>query len=582
MASVNCRIPAMERMFSGVHSADRRPDRIGSQSLLGRAVEASGVGVVVTDPNLPDNPIVYVNPAFERMTGYPADEVLGRNCRFLQGSGENREQLSELREALREERECRVVLRNHRKDGASFWNDLSVSPVRDEQGRLTNFIGIQRDVTRSKQLEEERNSSRDREKAARAEAEASRARLALLAASGRVLSYSLDYSSILRQIPPLFVPELAGYCFLDVVEEDGSVSRVAEATAPKIEANSPDSFRDLRLEAAAEDAGKVLAGGRSVLAPEAEPVFTGEGETYSYMCLPLIARGRTLGGVTLISTTKERRYGPEDLAFAEDLAYCCALAMDNARLYGERSYISHTLQQSLVPHLLEIPGMEVGSVYRPVGEANEVGGDFYDLLPPNGERNGWIAVVGDICGSGAVAAAITALVRYTIRAVALLEDSPSGILSGLNEAMLRQLQSHQFCTAVCIRLEPEEGGAGVSLACGGHPEPLFLRADGSVEELNHQGKALGVFEDAELSDQTASLGAGDAIVLYTDGVTEARSPDGSFFGEERLHSLLRSCTGLTAPAIAEKIKDEISDFQSGHPHDDLAVLVLRVPEISQA
>ena len=569
-------MPGMERTFPRVHSADRRSDRIGSQSLLGRAVEASGVGVVVTDPNLPDNPIVYVNPAFERMTGYPADEVLGRNCRFLQRSEENRDQLSELREALREERECRVVLRNHRKDGAPFWNDLSISPVCDEQGRLTNFIGMQRDVTRSKQVEKERDSSREREKAAREEAEASRARLALLADSGRVLSSSLDYSSILRQISPLFVPDLAGYCFLDVAEEDGSVSRVAEATAPKIEANSPDSFRDLGLGAAAEDAGKVLAEGRSVLASEV-PEPKGEGESYSYMCLPLIARGRTLGVVTLISSTKERRYGSEDLAFAEDLAYRCALAMDNTRLYGERSYISYTLQQSLVPHLLEVPGMEVGSVYRPVGEANEVGGDFYDLLPPHGERNGWIAVMGDVCGSGAVAAAITALVRYTIRAIALLEDSPSGILSGLNEAMLRQLQSHQFCTAVCIRLEPEEGGARLSFACGGHPEPLLLRVDGSVEELNHQGKALGVFEDAELSDRRAKLGAGDAIVLYTDGVTEARSPDGSFFGEERLHSLLHSCAGLTAPAIAEKIKAEISEFQDGHPHDDLAILVLRVP-----
>ena len=570
-------MPGMEHTFPRVHSADRRSDGIGSQSLLGRAVEASGVGVVVTDPNLPDNPIVYVNPAFERMTGYPANEVLGRNCRFLQRPGENRDQLSELREALREERECRVVLRNHRKDGAPFWNDLSISPVRDEQGLLTNFIGIQRDVTRSKQVEEERDSSREREKAAREEAEASRARLALLADSGRVLSSSLDYSSILKQIPPLFVPESASRCFLDVAEEDGGVSRVAEAREPGARSDPLNSLRDLGLGAAADSAGKVLAGDRSVLVPEAEPVSTKEGESYSYMCLPLIARGRTLGVVTLISSTKERRYGSEDLAFAEDLAYRCALAMDNTRLYGERSYISHTLQQSLVPHLTEIPGMEVGSVYRPVGEANEVGGDFYDLLPPNGEREGWIAVMGDVCGSGAGAAAITALVRYTIRAVALLEDSPSGILSGLNEAMLRQLQSHQFCTAVCIRLEPEEGGARLSFACGGHPEPLLLRVDGSVEELNHQGKALGVFEDAELSDRRAKLGAGDAIVLYTDGVTEARSLDGSFFGEERLHSFLHSCAGLAAPAIAEKIKEAVSDFQDGHPHDDLAILVLRVP-----
>ncbi len=556
---------------------DGRADRSGSRLLVERAVTDSGVGITITDPNLPDNPIVYVNPAFERMTGYTADEVLGRNCRFLQETEDNWEQLEELRKSIREKRECRVVIQNRRKDGASFWNEVHVSPVRDEEGRLVNFIGIQRDVTWSKQAEEERDVALARERAARAEAESARSRLTLLAASGQVLSSSLDYSATLREIPHIFVPGLAGCCFLEVEEEDGSVSRAAEAHAPGTEPGFLRGLGECRVfREAAGEAEKVFASGRSVLVPEAQDT-SGRGEPYSYICVPLIARGRTLGVIGLISSTKDRRYRPEDLAFAEDLAHRCALAIDNARLYGERSYIAHTLQQSLLPHLPEIPGIEVGDVYRPVGEANEVGGDFYDLLPPRGEGGGWIAVMGDVCGSGAVAAAITALVRYTIRAVAPLESKPSSILSDLNEAMIRQLPSHQFCTAACIRLEPEETGVGISLSCGGHPEPLLLRADGSMEELSCPSKALGVFDDAEFSDQTAKLQAGDAIVLYTDGVTEARSPDGSFFGDEKLHALLRSCAGLTASAIARKIEEEISEFQNGHPHDDLAILILRVP-----
>ena len=556
---------------------DGGADRGGLRLLIERAVSDSGAGIIITDPNLPDDPIVYVNPAFERMTGYTADEVLGRNCRFLQGPLHslepevNREQLEELREALGRERECRVVLRNRRKDGASFWNELHVSPVRDEEGRLVNFVGIQRDVTWSKQAEEERDLSLPRERTARS-------RLSLLAASGRTLSASLDYAATLREIPRIFVPALADCCLLDVTEDDGSVTRAAEAYAPGAESGVPNLFREPRvLEDAAAGAEKVFASGRSVLIPET-PWDYGESKPYSCMCVPLISRGRTIGVVTLLSSAERRRQDPEDLSLAEDLAYRCALALDHARLYGERSYIAHTLQQSLLPRLPDIPGIEVGDVYRPVGEANEVGGDFYDLLSPRGEGNVWIAVIGDVCGSGAVAAAITALVRYTIRAVAPLEDKPSGILSDLNEAMIRQLPSHQFCTAACIRFEPDqEGGVEISLSCGGHPEPLLLRADGSLEELSCPSKALGVFDDAEFDDQTAKLAPGDAIVLYTDGVTEARSPDGSFFGEEKLHALLRACAGLTAPAIAEKIKREISEFQDGHPHDDLAILVLRVP-----
>ena len=536
--------------------------------MIERAVTDSGAGIIITDPNLPDNPIVYVNPAFERMTGYSSEEVLGRNCRFLQEPDGNEEQLERLREALRRGQECRVVLRNHRKDGSSFWNEVHVSPVRDEEDLLVNFVGIQRDVTWSKQAEEERDSSLARERAAHS-------RLALLAASGRALSSSLDYEATLRGVPCLFVPALADCCLLDLAEDDGSVSRAAEAYAPGAEPGVLNRFWESRaLEDRAEG---VLASGRSVLVEEA-PRDSKDGKLYSYMRVPLIARGKTLGAVTLLSSPEGRRHSSEDLSLAEDLAYRCALAIDNARLYGERSYIAHTLQQSLLPRLPEIPGIEVAAVYRPVGEANEVGGDFYDLLSPRGEGGAWIAVIGDVCGSGAVAAAITALARYTIRAVAPLEDKPSGILSGLNEAMIRQLPNHQFCTAACLRLESDGEGLDISLSCGGHPEPLLLRADGSLQELSCPSKALGVFDDADFSDQTARLGPGDSIVLYTDGVTEARSPDGSFFGEKKLHSLLRSCAGLTAPAIARKMEGEICNFQDGYPHDDLAILVIRVPE----
>ncbi len=122
--------------------------------MLERAVESTSNGVLITDPKLPDNPIVYANPAFQRITGYSAEEVLGRNCRFLQREDRDQPALDEVRKAIEEGRDCRVVVRNYRKDGVLFWQELSISPVRDDQGRITHFVGIQDDVTERKLAEE--------------------------------------------------------------------------------------------------------------------------------------------------------------------------------------------------------------------------------------------------------------------------------------------------------------------------------------------------------------------------------------------------------------------------------------------
>ena len=139
-----------------------RPALEEMRRLLDRAVAASSNGIVITDPKAPDNPIVYVNPAFEKISGYTAEEVRGRNCRFLQGDYRDQPALDELREALREERECRVVLRNYRKDGTLFWNELYVSPVHDEEGRLTNFVGVQNDISERRRIEERLRESEER------------------------------------------------------------------------------------------------------------------------------------------------------------------------------------------------------------------------------------------------------------------------------------------------------------------------------------------------------------------------------------------------------------------------------------
>lgn len=558
-----------------------------SRRLLDRAVAASSGGIVITDPNLPDNPIIYVNPAFERITGYSRQEVVGRNCRFLQREDRGQAELEVLRQALAERRDCRVVLRNYRRDGRMFWNELYVSPVYDEDGRLVNFIGVQNDITERKRMEEERNLLLAREQLVRAEAVKAQRRLSFLAGADALLLSTVDYPGRLRQTARIAVPELADWCVVDVVNEDGSVRQIAAAHAEPSREGLLEELGRIRerygrppglVAKALEEARPVLlerVEGRAI-----EENALGEDhlevlrqlEVRSLIVVPLLARGRTIGAMTLVSSRRDRGYGEEELSLARSLAYRCALAVDNARLYHERGRIASILQQSLLPRLPEPEGLDVGVEYLPVGRENEAGGDFYDLIETG---SGWLAVIGDVRGKGAAAAAITALARYTIRAVAMREASPSRILADLNEAMLRQLDGHRFCTVACAGLSPNGSGLELRVARAGHPAPLLLRGDGRVETLEAPGRALGVFEDPGLDERPAHLAPGEAAVFYTDGVTEVRSPGGQLFGEERLRRLLGSCAGLGAGEIAGRIREAALGHGGGGLRDDLAVLVIR-------
>jgi sigma-B regulation protein RsbU (phosphoserine phosphatase) len=236
--------------------------------------------------------------------------------------------------------------------------------------------------------------------------------------------------------------------------------------------------------------------------------------------------------------------------------------------------------------------VEVGLRYVSAGEV-DVGGDFYDLFEArivdqnsfSEPSSSWGVVIGDVVGKGAEAATLLAFARYTIRALATRESCPSTVLSSLNEAMLAQRHErgdHKFCTVTYVKLETNQGnterGAKITISRGGHPPPFLLRSDGSIYRVGEPGRAIGVFDDANLTEQEVSLAPGDALILYTDGVVEARSPDGLFFGEERLMALLRSSVSLDASTIASRIEGAALNFQEQAPRDDITVLVLRVSD----
>lgn len=258
-----------------------------------------------------------------------------------------------------------------------------------------------------------------------------------------------------------------------------------------------------------------------------------------------------------------------------------AVITERRRVEDTVEYIADTLQESLLPsHLPEIPGVEAAAEFRPAGQPHVVGGDFYDLF--QGDDGSWAVVVGDVCGKGASAAAVTGLARYTLRAAAMRESRPSRVLELLNDAMLRQRAPHEFCTVAFARLQPNGGhGARATVSSGGHPLPLVLRADGPVETIGSHGTLLGVIPEPKLSDATVELRAGDALVLYTDGLMDAHAPERVITPAD-LASALTTLAGRPAAEIAREVARTLLEGSEDEPRDDVALLVLRLPAAAPA
>ena len=361
-------------------------------------------------------------------------------------------------------------------------------------------------------------------------------RATFLAHAGEILDSSLDYRQTLHGIAHLAVPDIADWCSISMLDERGQMYRLAvahadpdmdrlaqelierEALPPDAPAGAAAVMHSARTQSVEDFSDEMLVKSlkdqRSV-----EIVRTlGLGSSVS---VPLIAHGRLLGAISLIGKTRFR-FGAKDVALAEQLARRAAVSIDNARLYTEHTRIARTLQAGLLPpRLPEIPSLELAARYRPAGELNEVGGDFYDVyLRSAGE---WLVVIGDVTGKGAKAAATTALVRYTLRAAALRPGSARDLLGELNSAMLAQDAS--FCTVALISIHPQAvGTAELSVCLAGHPAPLLLRGQGGVTEVGTYGTVMGYTEHPELTETRVELGLGDVLLLYTDGLTEAAPP----------------------------------------------------------
>lgn len=497
-------------------------------------------------------------------------------------------------EAIEQGRELHHDYRVIRPDNGEVRWVESWGRLLDGESPDAQLVGVCADATERRRSEELRSAILASEHAARVEAETARERLSFLAAASAALGATLDPDVVVEELASLCVPALADVCFVDLVDDDDLLREQAcHAATPELLADA-HAVRSRRLRTGAEPppSGRDLAALGSAFAhhdlapPEPPPGASDDGadqlepfrrvDARSSILAPLRTRGRTIGIITLVRTGDGAvAYTDDDVAVVEDLAARAALALDNGRLFHSRNRVARSLQAALLPPALpDIPGLVLAARYDVAETDVAIGGDFYDVLPVG--PGSWGLVVGDVCGRGPDAAALTGLVRHSLRSAVVGEHEPSRILRQTNAAVLQQIDDSRFCTAALLRVDLAAGagadpGVRVVASSAGHPRPVVVRADGQVHAVECTGTLLGVVEDPELVDVAVRLGPGDAIVLYTDGVTEARHGT-ELFGEDRLLEALASRAGRSAEEIAEGLELAVAAFRRS-ARDDTAILV---------
>ncbi|MCW2613724.1 MAG: Stage sporulation protein [Frankiales bacterium] len=395
-----------------------------------------------------------------------------------------------------------------------------------------------------------------------------RGSLALLAEASELFAGTLDVTLAVTLAAQLVVPRFASWAGVYTADDHGV--RLA-ATSHEQESGSTLLREVLESPMAVEMAERLVRelGEQPSLVPAHELPIGLEGEV---LAVPLVARRRLLG-VLLAGRTPGSGYARDDAGLLLDLARRAALSVDNARLYGERTAIAQALQASLLPPVLPVvERVEFGARYAAAGEGNEVGGDFYDVFGVPGDA--WAVAIGDVCGKGAEAAAITGLARNVLRLLGREGTPPPAVLRRLNAAILDLGDRGRFCTAAMATLTPTADGLQVRLSAAGHPPPVLVTAQGAASFVGTPGSLLGVFEEVSVPDDELLLSPGDALVFYTDGVTERRSGD-RMFGDESLLAACTAAAGLGADSFAGQVEQAVRDFGDQASRDDLAVLVVR-------
>ncbi|MDQ1518676.1 MAG: hypothetical protein QOE80_4506 [Actinomycetota bacterium] len=421
------------------------------------------------------------------------------------------------------------------------------------------------------------------------EQERSRASAALLADVSAILGDSLDYEETLPRAAQLLAFQLVDWCAIHLLDEgrivplviahdnspqSGAVEQILKrypiglndpvGTGAVIRTGRPETFEDITEET-------LIGAART---PEHLELLR-RLSLGAALTVPLTVRRRTIGALTL-ANQHPRPFPAEISRLAAELSGRVANAIDNASSFRHQARLARSLQASLLPPTLpDIPGLQLAARYAAGSAGLDVGGDFYDVFPIDTQRS--VIVVGDVCGRGVDAATTASLVRHAFRSAALGEPSPATIVAHLNEVLLRNQDAGRyeprFCTAVVAAVAVAGDAVAVTLAVAGHPLPILRRLDGTVSTVGAPGSLVGVTDRAEVTETRILLVPGDALVCYTDGVTERRNGDTFYELDRLMHTV--AMTGGDAETLAGAVEDSVLTFAPDPPGDDLAVLVLR-------
>jgi PAS domain S-box-containing protein len=518
-----------------------------------------------------------INPAAEQLFGYSLDEALGQEVAELVIPGPLRDthrnalgRYLATGEATILDR--RIEVSALRRDGSEFPIELAVTRLPGSEEPL--FAAYMRDLGERRAVARENLRLQQR--------------MAFLAQAGLVLDSSLEFEQTLHRLAELTVPELAQIAVVDLLEDAGVIKTAVAAALDPAQARAIEEMRrEHPLELTGQHpVAEVLRSGRASLLPSMSSAFQrqiAEGPEHfelmrllryqSAIVVPLVARQRVLGTLSLLRLEDRDPFTDSELVLAEELGRRAALAVDNSRLFEATRDLARTLQQSLLPRAFpEIPGVRITGRYRAAAQGQEVGGDFYDVFTIGDGQ--WGIAIGDVTGKGPEAAALTSLARYTLRAMA--GPDPAAVLRQLNDTVMRDppLLPDQLVTVLFAVAVVRGAELVLDLATAGHPSPFVLRGDGSVEPVLASGPLVGLSLAPEYRPAHLTLAPGDALLLYTDGLTDARAP-AQILDERRLIELLERAGGLRAEALTQYLERDVTGGQD--PRDDIAMLVIELP-----
>ncbi|HZU80870.1 MAG TPA: SpoIIE family protein phosphatase, partial [Acidimicrobiales bacterium] len=489
--------------------------------------------------------------------------------------------------------ETREYLHPGIRHPSATWRSL-IMPLHDAAGAVIGGMVVSRDV--EPEIQAVRALERSEEEAAvagwTAELERRRReRFEFLAEINEVLANCSDRREVMQSIVQAAVPRLGDWCAIHVLldpadpvpaVEFGHIDPSMVSYARELQERFPFDPDD------PSGVPHVIRTGKTELFTDIDDTLLKELQVSeeaveevhrlglrSAITVPVVKRGRVIGAMQFVLSSDERKYGDEDLTLAMAVAGRVAASLDNRRLAERQREIAATLQRSLLPAVLpDIPGAEVAERYWAAGEGNDVGGDFYDVFAV--DETSYAVVIGDVCGSGPEAAAVTSLARHNIRANAWRGDDHASVLRDLNFAML-QTWPDTICTVAFGTVTPSGEGIDLTMAVAGHPLPVVVRADGTAERAGRPGLLLGVFDMTYHRSASTRLESGDTLVLFTDGITDIPPP--SWMDEETLVAMLADAVSGTSSA--DEAADAISAACARHVpferrQDDIALVVLRV------